>query len=453
MALPDEFALLLDTFNRPDEGPPPSANWTDGFLVNTYGLRVSGNLCVGEVTGAGLVHKTAYWNPRTFGPDCVVMATVGSITGAGGELLALVARATDPGIGTTNGYEMHIGSTPTHDGFSILRIDAGSGTTILGPVTSSVVATGDIGALTIIGSTLTAWHKPIATGIWVNVGSVTDATYTTAGYAGLVVYEATDGLVTCDNFAAGTIVSGTSARGFDGVSEYITLANESNFDFEFNQTFSVACWHLNSGGNAGMAVVAKQDLVVASDDRGWILFQRAGGTNPTYTVELANNTSTRAATRTTSEWAGNIWRHVGFSYSGSGTTAGTLIYVSGISQAKTDIADTLASSTILNAIPVQLGARNGTGAPSFFMNGKLAGIGIWNVVLTAAEFRSLAQGANPLSIQNGSLIASLPLCGIGSTEPDKKGTNNGTLTGTTTVNGPMQFSGCQGDTTEWLFTT
>jgi hypothetical protein len=238
------------------------------------------------------------------------------------------------------------------------------------------------------------------------------------------------------------------ARLFNGTSDRIDLANEANFDFEWDDPFSGACWHWNNAGNASRGLIAKEDLTILSDLRGWNFFQRFGGTNSQYCVELANDSATVARTRTTNEFTGGTWRHVGFTYSGNGLTSGITIYVAGAAEGKTDISDTLANNTILNAVPCQIGCRDGTSTPAFFQKGNIAGVGIWNVELTAGNFTTLATGADPLDVQNANLIAALPLCGY-SPEPDKKGDNDGTLTGTTAVFGPNQFVGC-GEPVMWL---
>jgi hypothetical protein len=75
----------------------------------------------------------------------------------------------------------------------------------------------------------------------------------------------------------------------------------------------------------------------------------------------------------------------------------------------------------------------------------LAGVGIWNVALTQSHITSLAGGISPYYINNNSLIACLNLCGTSSPEPDIKGTNNGTLTGTNPAPNPPLFTGCPGD--------
>lgn len=75
--------------------------------------------------------------------------------------------------------------------------------------------------------------------------------------------------------------------------------------------------------------------------------------------------------------------------------------------------------------------------------GTQADFAFWNVILTAAEWAALGQGARPYQIRETALIGWWPLDGIQSPEPDLSGSAaNGTLTGTAKAFGPplMQFT-------------
>lgn len=228
------------------------------------------------------------------------------------------------------------------------------------------------------------------------------------------------------------------ARSFNGSSDLIDLANEVNFDFERTQAFSVACWCYRTG--TGGTLVGKQ----LSNGGGWLPFyQIASGGIQTYLVNTDPGNIIQVDT-TTYVLPASTWAHLTFTYSGSSLASGVTIYANGISQALTTVTDTL-SATMLNNVAVQLGANNGVN----FWSGNLAGVGIWNVALSAANVATLATGESPVNVANASLIAALPLCGS-SPEPDKKGTNNGTLTGTAVVGGPTQFVGCRWADVAWL---
>jgi hypothetical protein len=226
------------------------------------------------------------------------------------------------------------------------------------------------------------------------------------------------------------------ARAFNGTSDRIDLANEANFDFERTQPFSVAAWW-QAGKTGGGTIVGKHD--VTGGDLGWILLSRFGVVSPTVAFNLRGGI-TFCNAFTTTEWSLDIWRHILWTYNGNSLVSGNKIYIDGVDQALTTQNDDLADS-ILNNIPCQIGARDGTITPGFFLKGGVAGVGIWNVVLDQSDATALAGGADPYYIRNLSEIACLDLCGA-SPEADKKGTNNGTLTGTVIAGNPALFTGC-----------
>lgn len=64
---------ILDNFNRGDEGPPPSANWTT-VTWSDGGLKVLSNAAVPEATTTG--DYIIYWNASTFGPNLEARFTI-----------------------------------------------------------------------------------------------------------------------------------------------------------------------------------------------------------------------------------------------------------------------------------------------------------------------------------------------------------------------------------------
>ncbi len=74
---PASAANLLDSFNRANEGPPPSSSWTT-FVGSGTGLKVVSNAVAGDTGG----FEKAYWNPTTFEVNQEVFATVASVDAA-----------------------------------------------------------------------------------------------------------------------------------------------------------------------------------------------------------------------------------------------------------------------------------------------------------------------------------------------------------------------------------
>lgn len=174
---------ILDNFNRADEGPPPSANWTD--IGN--GLEVISNQAAGSAVGDNI----SYWNPITFGPDSEVYVTI-PVTDVVNGVIYLRFNT-----GSFNGYGLIFGASTSS--LSVIRLDGGVPTP-LGAAISQAISNGDSVGLRVIGSTIKVYYKAAA-GSWTFLDSRTDATYSAAGALLLVVVDTTMRL---DNFGGGT---------------------------------------------------------------------------------------------------------------------------------------------------------------------------------------------------------------------------------------------------------
>jgi len=189
-------AVVLDDFNRANEGPPPSASWT---TRSTAGLIVLANQLARQAAGA--YRQDAYWNVADYGPDVEIVVDLAAWTDTNGNELALQARIVNIGGGTTDAYSLNVSRGPSSTEWAFSRYDNDVGIGIGTPVVQAVAA-GDKIAFQIIGQTLFAWHKPTA-GSWTLVTSVVDATYAGAGKCGVEITNNQQTLV--DNWRVATI--------------------------------------------------------------------------------------------------------------------------------------------------------------------------------------------------------------------------------------------------------
>jgi len=223
------------------------------------------------------------------------------------------------------------------------------------------------------------------------------------------------------------------ARSFDGIDDRIDLANEANFDRERTDPFSIA-FPFYLPANTSGAYVAKQ--VNSGNFEGWSISNETFE-GPRIVFELRNSAGNQILREIDVAHATATWIHVLCTYSGSSTLAGTKIYLNGAEAAyQAGTADSL-SASILNNVACQFGCRGGSGAPGFFHAASLADGAFWNVELNATEAHMLGNGAEPSTIRGANQIALLRLCGTDSPEIDDWGTNDGTVTGTTTVAHPL----------------
>ena len=194
-----------------------------------------------------------------------------------------------------------------------------------------------------------------------------------------------DGTITgTETYVDGPEISSThpmrKAFSFNG-STYITLANESNFDFEHTNAFSVSFWVKCGTISATTGLVTKANSN-ATAQIGWKCLLQNNGT---VTFNLSDGTTTYGVT-TTTDIDNNIWRFLCFTYSGNSNRSGMKIYIDG-SLDNTGTSSTI-SSTILNNVTCVIGAFQA----SNYLTGSIDNVQIWNVELTSSDITDLYAG-------------------------------------------------------------
>lgn len=188
---------LLDNFNRANEGPPPSTDWTT--IIAGKGHKVLSNECVPETDSAGAVRFSSGWDTSTYGPDCEAYLTViDPATWGEGPM----ARLTTLAEATVDGYRYWRSSS---NNTSLYRIDNGVGTKLGADGPAFTIASGDKLGIECIGSTIKGYVKDGAAA-WAEQLSRTDSTYGDAGYIGLSQYPSSE-YVGLDDFSGGTIAA------------------------------------------------------------------------------------------------------------------------------------------------------------------------------------------------------------------------------------------------------
>jgi hypothetical protein len=180
-------SAILDSFNRADTGPPPSASWTSTWEPGSAGHSVVSNVCL---SASG--NSTTYWN-TTFGPNVEVYTKVAT---SSISYLQLAARLINVGTSNVSGYLL----STTGGNLEVYRID-NDAYTLLGASISQTVSNGDSIGMSIVGSTITVWYKSGA-GSWTNMGTRTDSNYSGAGKIGIRSGSSNDKF---DDFGGGTI--------------------------------------------------------------------------------------------------------------------------------------------------------------------------------------------------------------------------------------------------------
>ena len=201
-----------------------------------------------------------------------------------------------------------------------------------------------------------------------------------------------------------------NAFSFSG-STYITVANESQFDFERTDAFSISFWIYTPGfTGSGTGLVSKW----GGSGQGWELNANDNGT----IRWLLYDTSLKAITSTTAI-ATSTWTHVVATYSNN-------VCRFYFNNTKNSPADTSLSGSLLNNTAVVVAARAGV---SRILTGTMDEVEIYNKALSDAEVSALYNaGAGVYSTAGAN--HKLLLHGENNATDDSGNSNNGTWTGT-----------------------
>lgn len=171
------------------------------------------------------------------------------------------------------------------------------------------------------------------------------------------------------------------AFSFNG-SSYITLANESNFDFDRYNAFSISFW-VKMG-----TIGADQGLICKSNDLttglGWkVYFQNS---SDLIVFKIADGVTAYSITSTTSLTT-SVWCHIVCTFNGLSNRNGMKLYVNG-SLETTGTGSTI-SNTVLNSVSVVLGAESDGGS---LFTGYMDDLQIWSTELTSSNVTDLYTG-------------------------------------------------------------
>ena len=202
------------------------------------------------------------------------------------------------------------------------------------------------------------------------------------------------------------------AVSFDGVDDVLQLAGESTLRYEYTQAFSGHAW-IRKPSETGFCIMGKaQNSPPGAQQRGWAFNTEAvGGGGLAISFHLVNNGGSahafaQAINPTNGTLKTGVWVPVGFTYTGSGTTAGMKLYIGGVPITKDagSIVDTLSGGTILvNGVPLRLG-----GFDSEFWAGDSCGIVLVPGTLTDSEMAALADIRNIATNPNTFLTTAAP---------------------------------------------
>jgi hypothetical protein len=189
---PVEPLPTLDSFNRANESPlSDGGRWSNGVLSSgEAGLKVVSN----QLAGTKSTTTTAWRNDAQYGPDTESWVSIPTLPG-NANAVRLYARIRTPGSSAVDGYMLRFNQLSGTDQVLLERLDNGGIVTL--KTINQELGTGDRLLLRVRGSTLEAWRQSGSS--WSLLGSVSDSTYSAAGFVGLGIRGTTGRL---DDFGA-----------------------------------------------------------------------------------------------------------------------------------------------------------------------------------------------------------------------------------------------------------
>ncbi len=180
------------------------------------------------------------------------------------------------------------------------------------------------------------------------------------------LYDLTADTASVAGLRMGTPPAGEHALGFNGIDQYVQLANEPRFDFEEAMTMEADIF-LN-------AYPTSQTALISKGTGAWEL-----SLNPDGTLSLQANGLTPATLTSASALPVDAWHHVAVVWN----SAMLALYIDGnIDTWQLDVSGTIAT----NELPVHLGARPvAAGDPQAFFEGALDNVRLWRVARTAQQ--------------------------------------------------------------------
>jgi hypothetical protein len=159
-------------------------------------------------------------------------------------------------------------------------------------------------------------------------------------------------------------------------SSRVTLLNETTFDYEHTQPFSIAFWMKNSqASGTDRFFVGKTSAIGGA--AGFSVFQESGSALTRFRLR---DTGTNYDVDTTGALNNGQWHHIVVTFSGNSNRSGMKIYVDGVLN-NTGTSSAIGAS-ILNNVQVTIGAESDNGVP---LTGQIDDVRIYNKELNSSE--------------------------------------------------------------------
>lgn len=175
------------------------------------------------------------------------------------------------------------------------------------------------------------------------------------------------------------------ALDFDGVDDYVLIGDVPGISFENNTPYSIEAWARWNNNGAYSTIFAK--MFDGAPNTGYdLLISNTGDVEAHIISNWGTGNAIKVAT-TSAPFSDNQYHHIALVYDGSMNASGVTIYIDGVAQSITVLANNLTGS-IVNNNEARIGSRAGISAIT--MSGQIDDIRIWGVTRTQTEIQDNA---------------------------------------------------------------
>ena len=187
-------------------------------------------------------------------------------------------------------------------------------------------------------------------------------------------------------------LSGGTAMTFNGSSDWVTGADLASVNFDGTVPMAMFAWLRALGGSGSdYFFVAKE--ANSNQYTGWYALignSESGGTYKLSATAAQHNATGHRLSRvgTNTNFSIGGWHHAGFTYDGSRSSNGIILYVDGGIEPSTSASNTWVSAQAPSGIPVTIGSRDAGGVK---FNGSIHDVRIYNRALSASEVAEISR--------------------------------------------------------------
>ncbi len=183
---------------------------------------------------------------------------------------------------------------------------------------------------------------------------------------------------------------------FDGVNEALNCTNNSAFDFNAGNAFSIETWVKFDNLSGARFIVSKWTRPTAFDLRAYVLQTD----NNNFRFLFSSSNSSLIIVKSTESLNTAVWYHIILTYDGSSDANGVKFYINNTLSGKTIVRNDL-SGVSTNNEPLQIGGQD-----TFFSAAQIAKARVWNVELSASDVNTQYNGGSIQNspVQSGNLV-------------------------------------------------